>query len=70
MNAFGYWLFERVRAEGQLCPTGRARGRHWHGAAPSRFMTDLAIREADDPGSPVTWREHMTDEEYNPAPRE
>jgi hypothetical protein len=36
---------------------------------PQRFMTDLAIREADDPGSPVTWREHMTDEEYNAAPR-
>ena len=38
---------------------------HWHGAAPDRFMTHLAIQEADDQGSPVTWGEHVTDEEYN-----
>jgi len=37
---------------------------HWHGAAPDRFMTHLAIQEADDSGSPVTWGEHVTDEEY------
>jgi hypothetical protein len=27
-------------------------------------MTHLAIQEADDSGSPVTWGEHVTDEEY------
>src|ERR1700760_1903935 len=27
---------------------------HWHGAAPDRFMTHLAIQEADENG-PVTW---------------
>jgi len=37
---------------------------HWHGAAPDRFMTHIAIQEADDSGSPVTWGEHVTDEEY------
>jgi quercetin dioxygenase-like cupin family protein len=37
---------------------------HWHGAAPDRFMTHLAIQEADESGSPVTWGEHATDEEY------
>lgn len=38
---------------------------HWHGAAPNRLMTHLAIQEADDDGSPVTWGDHVTDEEYD-----
>lgn len=37
---------------------------HWHGATPNRFMTHIAIQEADDSGSPVTWGEHVTDQEY------
>ena len=41
---------------------------HWHGAAPKRFLTHIAIQEADDWGSPVTWGTHVTDEEYNAAP--
>jgi len=41
---------------------------HWHGAAPNRFMTHLAMQEVDDQGSPVTWGEHVTDEECNTAP--
>jgi quercetin dioxygenase-like cupin family protein len=41
---------------------------HWHGAAPNRFMTHLAMQEVDRQGSPVTWGEHVTDEEYNAAP--
>ena len=41
---------------------------HWHGAAPDRFMTHLAMHEVDDHGSPVTWGEHVTDEEYTAAP--
>jgi quercetin dioxygenase-like cupin family protein len=41
---------------------------HWHGAAPNRFMTHIAIQEADDTGSPVTWGDHVTDDEYNSAP--
>jgi quercetin dioxygenase-like cupin family protein len=40
---------------------------HWHGAAPSRFMTHIAMQEADDAGSPVTWGEHVSDEEYAAA---
>jgi hypothetical protein len=31
---------------------------------PDRLMTHLAIQEADDNG-PVTWGEHVTDEQYN-----
>jgi quercetin dioxygenase-like cupin family protein len=41
---------------------------HWHGAAPNRFMTHLAMLEVDDQGNPATWGEHVTDEEYASAP--
>src|SRR3954451_23724437 len=41
---------------------------HWHGAAPNRFMVHVAIQEADESGRPVTWGEHVTDEEYAAAP--
>ncbi len=37
---------------------------HWHGAAPNRFMTHIAMQQVDEEGSPVTWGEHVTDEEY------
>lgn len=37
---------------------------HWHGATPGRFMTHIAMQEAGDDGSPVTWGRHVTDEEY------
>ena len=38
---------------------------HWHGAAPNRFMTHLALHQVDESGSAVTWGEHVTDEEYD-----
>jgi quercetin dioxygenase-like cupin family protein len=41
---------------------------HWHGAAPNRLMTHIAIQEADESGSPVTWADHVTDSEYTAAP--
>src|SRR5438552_4057239 len=41
---------------------------HWHGAAPTRFMTHIAILEVDDEGNNATWGDHVTDEEYNAAP--
>ena len=41
---------------------------HWHGAAPGRFMTHIAMQEADDSGSQVSWGEHVTDGEYGAAP--
>ena len=40
---------------------------HWHGAAPDRFMTHLAMVEVGDDGTPATWLEHVTDEEYGSA---
>lgn len=40
---------------------------HWHGAAPSRFMTHMAMHQVDEQGSAVTWGEHVSDEEYTAA---
>jgi len=40
---------------------------HWHGAAPSRFMTHLAMVEVDGDGNAATWGDQVTDEEYNAA---
>jgi len=41
---------------------------HWHGAAPTRFMTHLAMLEVGEDGIPATWGDHVTDEEYDAAP--
>ena len=41
---------------------------HWHGAAPNRFMTHLAMLEVDEEGNPATWGDHVTDEEYAAVP--
>jgi quercetin dioxygenase-like cupin family protein len=37
---------------------------HWHGAAPDRFMTHLAIWEAPGEGPESEWGEPVTDAEY------
>jgi quercetin dioxygenase-like cupin family protein len=41
--------------------------KHWHGATPQHAMTHIAIQEALN-GSPVTWMEKVTDEEYLKGP--
>jgi quercetin dioxygenase-like cupin family protein len=41
---------------------------HWHGAAPTRFMTHLAMLEVDDKGNAAKWGDHVTDAEYAAAP--
>jgi quercetin dioxygenase-like cupin family protein len=41
---------------------------HWHGAAPTRLMTHVAIQPADEQGRPVAWGRHVTDDEYADAP--
>jgi quercetin dioxygenase-like cupin family protein len=43
---------------------------HWHGAAPNRFMAHVAMQSNDESGSPVTWGEHVSDEQYGAAPRD
>jgi quercetin dioxygenase-like cupin family protein len=42
------------------CPPDK---KHWHGATPHQAMTHIAIYESLN-GSPVTWMEHVTDEQY------
>jgi quercetin dioxygenase-like cupin family protein len=42
---------------------------HWHGAAPTRFMTHIAMLEVDENGSSATWGDHVTDETYGTAPQ-
>ena len=41
---------------------------HWHGAAPTRFMTHLAMLDVDEKGKSATWGEHVSDVEYAAAP--
>ena len=37
--------------------------KHWHGAAPTRAMTHIAIQEALD-GKVVEWMEKVSDDQY------
>jgi quercetin dioxygenase-like cupin family protein len=41
---------------------------HWHGAAPTFFMTHLALHEAGDDGVEAEWGEKVSVEEYLAAP--
>ncbi len=41
--------------------------KHWHGATPTMAMTHIAVQESQN-GSPVTWMEHVTDEQYLAGP--
>jgi quercetin dioxygenase-like cupin family protein len=38
---------------------------HWHGATADRLMTHLALQDADQDGSLVTWGDPVSDEEYS-----
>ena len=51
---------EFYKGDIMLCPKDK---KHWHGATPHTSMTHVAIQETRN-GSPVTWMEHVTDEEY------
>ncbi len=37
--------------------------KHWHGASPTTAMSHIAVQEKLN-GSPVTWMEQVTDEQY------
>lgn len=39
--------------------------KHWHGATRTTGMSHYAIQERLD-GAPVTWMEHVTDDQYSP----
>ena len=58
----GRQLVEMHAGETVVTPAGEW---HWHGAAPNRFMTHLAIWEAPaDGGRETDWGELVTDDEY------
>ena len=39
---------------------------HWHGAAPTRLMTHVAMQLADESGSAVAWGRHVSDDHAHP----
>ena len=41
--------------------------RHWHGAAPDRLFTHLAMSEQSEGGGGTEWFEHVTDADYTKA---
>ncbi len=42
--------------------------RHWHGSAPGKLFSHLAMSETTDTGEGTAWFEHVSDEDYNAAP--
>jgi len=42
--------------------------RHWHGAAPDRLFTHLAMSETAEDGSGTAWFEQVSDADYNKKP--
>ena len=56
----------RVRAgDTVICPPAEE---HWHGAAADKFMSHLAMLEAEaDGANPTTWLEPVPDEHYQKA---
>ncbi|MGD9830858.1 MAG: cupin domain-containing protein [Hyphomicrobiaceae bacterium] len=41
---------------------------HWHGAAPDRLFTHLAMSEVTADGEGTTWLKHVSDEDYAKPP--
>jgi hypothetical protein len=41
---------------------------HWHGAAPDRLFSHLAMSETAEHGQGTDWGEHVTDAEYTMQP--
>jgi quercetin dioxygenase-like cupin family protein len=42
--------------------------RHWHGAAPDRLFSHLAMSELNDRGEGTAWFEHVSDADYTAKP--
>jgi quercetin dioxygenase-like cupin family protein len=61
MQARGGEIVEIRAGDTIVTPAGEW---HWHGAAPDRFLTHLAIWEAADGGGETEWGALVTDEEY------
>lgn len=66
MQSRGGSVVEIRAGETVVTPAGEW---HWHGAAPDRFMTHLAIWEAPAEGLETEWGEQVTADEYAATPR-
>jgi quercetin dioxygenase-like cupin family protein len=66
IQARGGAIEEMTAGDTVVTPAGEW---HWHGAAPDRFMTHLAIWEAPDDGPESEWGAQVTDAEYLAQPR-
>lgn len=40
---------------------------HWHGATADRFMSHIAMQQADEQGEQALWGEHVTEQQYGQA---
>ena len=65
----------RIQFEGQQVQEIRAgdtviippNTRHWHGAAPDKLFSHLAMSEQTDKGEGTAWFEKVSDKDYNAA---
>ena len=58
----------RVIRAGDVVVIGAGEN-HWHGAEAGHTMVHMAMQEADEGGSVVTWGKKVTDAEYGAAGR-
>jgi len=42
--------------------------RHWHGSAPGKLFSHLAMSELNDKGEGTAWFEYVSDADYHAAP--
>jgi quercetin dioxygenase-like cupin family protein len=69
----GAWLVQRRGGPVEVIHPGERvffepGEEHWHVAAPTRFLTHLAMPQADDQGASAAPGVHVADEEYGAAP--
>lgn len=62
MQARGAKLIEIRAGDTVHTPAGEW---HWHGAAPDRFMTHIAMWEAPEEGDETQWGDHISDADYH-----
>ena len=66
----------RVQREGEQVQEIRAgdtviippNTRHWHGSAPGKLFSHLAMSELNDKGEGTSWFEHVSDADYGATP--
>jgi len=67
---------DRVQREGEQVQEIRAGDtvmippnvRHWHGAAPDKLFSHLAMSEQTDKGEGTAWFEHVSEADYTAKP--